>query len=142
MKSRRFWTVLFVLIFLLSLLFQYRYPIAKGLGRFLAKKDPLEKCDVIFAPASRIETNFVYAMHLLREGWGNQLVTTSPKLAPVTKKFEEKYGLMNCSWVSILRQVFQKEKLPSERLTILEGSISSFTDCKLLYAYWKKHPFQ
>lgn len=142
MKSRRFWTVLFVLIFLLSLLFQYRFPIAKGLGSFLAKKDPLEKCEVIFAPASRIETNFAYAMHLLKEGWGDQLVATAPKLAPVTKKFNETYGLMNCSWIPILRQVFQKEKLPSERLTILEDSTSSFTDCKLLYAYWEKHPFR
>jgi len=70
------------------------------------------------------------------------LVATVPKLAPVTKRFQETYGLMNCSWVSILRQVFGKEKFPSEKLVILEDSTSSFSDCKLLYAHWKKHPFQ
>lgn len=142
MKSRKFWTVLFALVFLISVLFQYRFPIAKGLGSLLAKQDPLEKCEVIFAPASRIETNFVYATHLLKEGWGDRLVATAPRLAPVTKTFQETYGLMNCSWVSILRRVFRKEKLPSEKLTILEDSTSSFTDCRLLYAHWEKRPFR
>ncbi len=142
MKSRKIWIVLFVLIFFLSFLFQHRFPIAKGLGSFLAKKDPLEKCEVIFAPASRIETNFVYATHLLKEGWGDRLVATVPKLAPVTKRFQETYGLMNCSWVSILRHVFRTEKFPSEQLAILEDSTSSFTDCKLLYAHWKRRPFR
>ena len=142
MKSKRFWTVLFVLVFLISLLFQYRFPIAKGIGGFLAKKDPLEKCEVIFAPASRIETNFAYAVHLLKEGWGNRLVATAPMPAPVTKKFQETYGLTNCSWVSIQQQVFRQEQLPMEKLTILEDSINSFSDCKLLQAHWKKHPFR
>jgi hypothetical protein len=142
MKSRKFWTVLLALVFLISVLIQYRFPIAKGLGSLLVKQDPLEKCEVIFAPASRIETNFVYAMHLLKEGWGDRLVATAPRLAPVTETFQETYGLMNCSWVSIYRQVFRKEKLPSEKLTILEDSTSSFTDCTLLYAHWKRRPFR
>jgi hypothetical protein len=70
MNSRRFRIVLFAFILFVFLLFQYRFPIAKGLGGFLAKKDPLEKCEVIFAPWSRLRTNFVYAMHLVKEGGG------------------------------------------------------------------------
>ncbi|MBW1740861.1 MAG: YdcF family protein [Deltaproteobacteria bacterium] len=142
MKSRRFWTLLVALLFLISILFQYRFPIAKSLGTYLAKSDPLEKCEAIFAPSSRIETNFAYAVHLLKEGWGNRLVVTTSKLTPLTKRFRETYGLMNCSEISILRQVFQKEKLPIEKLTILEDSTSSFVDCKLLHAHWEKHPFR
>jgi len=142
MKSKRFWTVLFALVFLISILFQYRLPIAKGLGGFLAKRDPLEKCEVIFAPSSRIETNFAYAVHLLKEGWGDRLVVTTSRLAPLEKRFLETYGLMNCSEVSILRHVFQEEKLPTEKLTILKDSTSSFSDCQILYAHWKRRPFQ
>ncbi len=141
MKSRRFWTLLFALVFLVSILFQYRFPIAKSLGNYLAKKDPLERCELIFSPSSRIETNFAYAVHLLKEGWGNRLVVTTSKRAPLEKKFRETYGLTNCSEISILRQVFQEEKLPIEKLTILEDSTSTFADCKLLYAHWKKRPF-
>ncbi len=142
MKSRIFWTVLFAIIFLISLLFQFRFPIAKRLGGFLGKRDPLEKCEAIFAPASRIETNFVYAVHLFEDGWGGRLITTTPKISPVTKEFQEIYGMTDCSWASVLRQVFWKENLPLEQLTILEDSVSSLTDCKLLYAHWKRHPFQ
>jgi len=141
MKSRRFWIVLFALIFFILLAFQFRFSIARSLGSFLAKKDPLEKCDAIFAPASRIETNFVYAVHLLQDEWGDRLITTAPKLSPVTREFQETYGMMDCSWVSILEQVFDQEKLSREKLTVLEGSVSSLTDCRLLYAYWEKHPF-
>ncbi len=142
MKSKRFWTVLFALVFLISILFQYRLPIAKGLGGFLAKKDPIEKSEVIFAPSSRIETNFAYAVYLLKEGRGDRLVVTTSRLAPLEKRFLETYGLMNCSEVSTLRHVFQEEKLPTEKLTILKDSTSSFTDCKLLRAHWEKRPFQ
>ncbi len=70
------------------------------------------------------------------------MVATAPKLDPLTIKFQVTYGLMHCSWVSILRQVFRKEKLPPEKLTILEDSINSFTDCMLLYAHWKERPFR
>ena len=142
MKSRKFWTVLFALVFLISILFQYRFPIAKGLGGFLAKKDPLEKCEVIFAPSNHIETNFAYAVHLLKEGWGDRLVVTSSRLTPLRERFREFYGLMNCSETSIFRKVFQKEKLPIEKLTILQDSTSTFDDCKLLHSYWEKRPFQ
>jgi hypothetical protein len=142
MKSRIFWTVLFALIFLIALLFQFRFPVAKGLGGFLAKRDPLEKCEIIFAPASRIETNFVYAMHLLQDGWGDRLITTAPKISPVEEEFRKTYGMTDCSWTPILRQVFRKEKLPLQKLTILGGSLSSMTDCELLYAHWKRRPFQ
>lgn len=89
-----------------------------------------------------METNFAYALYLLKEGWGNRLVVTSTKLTALEKRFWETYGLMNCSETSILRQVFQQEGLPMEKLTILEDSTSSFSDCKLLQAHWKKHPFQ
>ena len=142
MKSRRFWVGLLALVLLIFLVFHYRFPIAKSLGSFLAKQDPIEKCEVIFAPASRIETNFVYAVRLLQDGWGDRLITTAPKLSPVTKEFREIYGMTDCSWVSVLREVFQKEKLPMKKLTILEDSLSSLTDCTLLYAHWKERPFQ
>jgi hypothetical protein len=142
MKSRKFWISLLALVLFVLLIFQYRFPIAKSLGGFLGKKDPIEKCEVIFAPASRIETNFVYAMHLLQDGWGNRLITTTPKLAPVTEEFNEVYEMTDCSWGSILKRVFRKEKLPLEKLTILEDSLSSLTDCTLLYAHWKQRPFQ
>lgn len=142
MKSRKFWTLLFALVFLISILFQYRFPIAKSLGGYLAKRDPLERCDVIFAPSSRIETNFVYAVDLLKEGWGNRLVVTTSKLAPLEKKFLETYGLTNCSEIPVLQHVFRKEKLPVEKLTILKDSTSTFADCKLLHAHWKKSPFR
>jgi len=142
MKSRRFWVVLLTLVFLIFLIFHYRFPIAKSLGSFLAKQNPIEKCDVIFAPASRIDTNFVYAVRLLQDGFGERLITTAPKLSPVTKEFREIYGMTDCSWVSVLREVFRKEKLPMKKLTILEDSLSSLTDCTLLYAHWKERPFQ
>jgi len=142
MKIKRLLTVILVLVLLMVILFLLRFQVARGLGQFLAKKDPLIRCEVIFAPASRPETNFLYAVHLLKEGWGDRLVATAPKQSPLTKKFEEKYELSNCSWTSILRQVFEKEGVPLEKLTILEGSVSSFTDCELLHEHWQKHPFQ
>lgn len=142
MKNRNFWIFFLSVVLLSFLIFQYRFPIAKRLGNFLAKKDSLEKCEVIFAPASRIETNFVYAVRLLKDGWGTRLISTAPRLSPVTKEFRETYGMMNCSWDSVLRQVFEKEKLPPEKLTILEDSVSSLTDCKLLYTHWQERPFQ
>jgi len=70
------------------------------------------------------------------------LVVTTSKRAPLEKKFWETYGLANCSEISILRQVFQEEKLPLEKLTILADSTSTFADCKLLHTHWKKHPFR
>jgi uncharacterized SAM-binding protein YcdF (DUF218 family) len=142
MKIKRLLTVILALAFLVFLLFQFRFQVAKGLGGFLAKKDPLVKCEVIFAPASRVETNFLYAVRLLKEGWGDRLVATSPKLSPVTEGFQETYGLTMCSWDSILRHVFEKEGLPSEKLTILKDSLSSFTDCELLHEQWQKQPFR
>ena len=142
MKSRTFWIFLLALVLFVLLIFQYRFPIAKSLGGFLGKKDPIEKCEVIFAPASRIETNFVYAMHLLQDGWGDRLITTTPKLSPVAKEFNEVYDMTDCSWDSILKRVFRKERLSLEKLTILEDSLSSLTDCTLLYAHWKERPFQ
>ncbi|MDY6951964.1 MAG: hypothetical protein SWE60_10655 [Thermodesulfobacteriota bacterium] len=142
MKVKRLLIVPLVLVTLAFLLFQFRFQAAKGVGRFLAKNDPLETCDVIFAPASRADTNFLYAVRLLKEGWGDRLVATAPKLSPMTKRFQETYGLSRCSWTSILKQVFQKEGFPLEKLTILEGSLSSFTDCQLLHGHWRKHPFQ
>jgi len=141
MKIKRLLTVILALFLLVFLVFQFRFQVAKGLGRFLAQNDPLIKCEVIFAPASRADTNFLYAVRLLKEGWGDRLVATAPKRSPLTKKFEETYGLSNCSWTSILRQVFQKEGFPLEKLTILEGSVSSFTDCELLHGHWRKQPF-
>ena len=141
MKIKRLLTVIVVLVFLGFLLFQFRFQVATALGRFLVKNDPITKCDVIFAPASRPDTNFLYAVRLLKEGWGDRLVATAPKPSPLTKRFEEKYGLTDCSWTSILRQVFQQEGHPSEKLTILEGSLSSFTDCELLHGHWRKQPF-
>ncbi len=142
MKSKRFWLLVSLCLVLIFILFQYRFPVAKGVGGFLAKREPLEKSDLIFAPASRIETNFLYAVNLFSEGWGKRLVTTAPKLAPVTKEFQEAYGLANCSWISVLEQVWRREKLPLERLVILEDSLSSYTDCQLLHSYWKSHPFR
>jgi hypothetical protein len=142
MKSRRFWIVLFSLILSTVLLFQYRLPIAKGLGGFLAKKDSLEKCEVIFAPWSRLRSNFVYAMGLVKEGWGERLIMTTPKAAPAQQGFREAYGLESCSAGELLRKVAEKENLPVEKFTILEDSISSYTDCELLHAYWKGNPFQ
>ena len=142
MKSKRFWIVLFALILFVFLLFQYRFPIAKGLGGFLYKKDPLEKCEVIFAPWSRLRTNFVYAMRMVKEGWGDRLIMTTPKAAPVEKDFRAAYGLEGCSAGEMLRKVFEKENPPVEKFTILEDSISTYTDCELLYAYWEKNPFQ
>lgn len=142
MKSKRFWTVLLALVFLISILFQSRLHIAKSLGVFLAKKDPLEKSEVIFAPSSRIDTNFAFAVQLLKDGWGNRLVVTTSKLTPLTERFLETYGLMNCTEMSIVQHVFQKEKLPRGKLTILEDSTSSFSDCQILYAHWKRRPFQ
>jgi hypothetical protein len=97
MKSRRFWVGLLSLVLLIFLIFHYRFPVAKSLGSFLAKQDPIEKCDVIFAPASRIDTNFVYAVRLLQDGFGERLITTAPKLSPVTKEFQEIYGMTDCS---------------------------------------------
>jgi len=140
-KMKRFLIVIVAFVLLVLVLFQFRFEAAKGLGGFLAKKDFLMKCDVIFAPASRADTNFLYAVRLLKEGWGDRLVATAPKQSPVTKRFEETYGLTNCSWTSILRQVFHQEGFPSERLTILEGSVSSFTDCELLHGHWREQPF-
>jgi hypothetical protein len=142
MMSRRFWLFLLTSVLFVLLIFQYRLPIAERLGGFLGKKDPVEKCEVIFAPASRIETNFVYAMHLLQDGLGDRLITTTPKLAPVTNEFNEVYDMTDCSWGSILKRVFRKERLPLEKLIILEDSLSSLTDCRLLYAHWKERPFQ
>ena len=142
MKSIRFWVVLFAFLLSVFLLFQYRLPIAKVLGGFLAKKDPLEKCEVIFAPWSRLRTNFVYAMRLVKDGWGERLVMTSPKAAPAEKDFRAAYGLESCSPGEVLRKVSEKEDLPAEKLTILEDSISTYTDCELLYACWEKNPFR
>jgi hypothetical protein len=81
-------------------------------------------------------------VRLLQDGFGERLITTAPKLSPVTKEFQEIYGMTDCSWVSVLREVFRKEKLPMKKLTILEDSLSSLTDCTLLYAHWKEQPFQ
>jgi hypothetical protein len=142
MKIRRILTVILVLVVLVFVLFQFRYQVAKALGGFLAKSDSLETCEVIFAPASRAETNFLYAVRLLKDGWGDRLVTTAPKQSPLTRRFEETYGLRDCSWTSILRKVFREEELPREKLTILEGSVSSFTDCELLYGHWEEQPFR
>lgn len=142
MKSRRFWFVLFALIVSLLLLFQYRFPIAKALGGFLAKKDPLEKCEVVFAPWSRLRSNFVHAMRLVNEGWGDRLITTSPKPAPVEREFRQAYGLEDCSASAILRKVSKEEKFPADTLIILEDSISTYTDCELLHAYWEGNPFR
>ena len=41
-----------------------------------------------------------------------------------------------------MRKVFKKENLPVEEFTILKDSISTYTDCKLLYAYWQGNPFR
>jgi uncharacterized SAM-binding protein YcdF (DUF218 family) len=142
MMRKKFWAVLLAFILCIFLLFQYRFPIAKGLGNFLAKGDPLEKCDVIFVPWSHLSTNFFYAVHLLKGGWGDRLVMTYPKPSLLETQFGETYGLDHCAGSSIVRHVFQQEMLPVEKLTILEGSISTFTDCELLHAHWKKSPFR
>ena len=142
MKSKRIWIVFFAFVLSVVLLFHYRFPIAKGLGGFLAKKDPLEKCEVIFAPWSRLRANFVYAMHLVEGGWGERLIMTSPKASAMESEFRKIYGLGNCSPGHVLRRISEKENLPAEKCTILEDSISSYTDCELLHAYWKEHPFR
>jgi len=142
MKMKRFLTVIIAFGLLVLVLFFLRFPLAKGFGKFLAKQDPLQRCEVIFAPASRVETNFLYAVQLFKEGWGDLLVTTAPKQSPMTMKFRETYGLTSCSYASVLQQVFHKEGLPSEKLIVMEDSLSSFTDCQLLHAHWSQHPFR
>lgn len=142
MKIKKFLTAIIVFGLLVFTLFVIRFPLAKTLGKFLAKQDPLQKCEVIFAPASRVDTNFLYAVQLFKEGWGDWLVTTAPKESPMTIKFRETYGLTSCSYPSVLEQVFQKEGLPLEKLIVMEDSLSSFTDCQLLHAHWSQHPFR
>ena len=142
MKMKRFLTVIISFGILVLVLFLFRFPLAKGLGKFLAKQDPLQRCEVIFAPASRVETNFLYSVQLFKEGWGDRLLATAPKVSPMTKKFRETYGLTSCSYASVLQQVFQKEGLPLENLIVMENSLSSFNDCQLLHGYWSQHPFR
>ena len=81
-------------------------------------------------------------MHLVKEGWGERLIMTSPKAAAVEREFRETYGLGSCSPGHMLRKILEKEKIPVEKCTILEGSTSSYTDGELLHAYWKENPFR
>jgi uncharacterized SAM-binding protein YcdF (DUF218 family) len=141
-KIKRYAALIVGLVLFMLALFFFRLPVAQVLGRFLAKQDSLQRCEVIFAPASRVETNFLYAVQLFEEGWGDHLVSTAPKEPPMTRKFRETYGLTGCSYGSILEHVFEKEGLPLEKLIVMEDSLSSFTDCQLLHTYWSNHPFR
>ena len=134
MKSRRFWIALFAFILTVVLLFQYRFPIAERLGRFLVKKDPIEKCEVIFAPWSRLRSNFVYAIRMVKEGWGDHLVVTSPKASAVEKEFRKTYGLedrvaciksMGLDMAKILKGIKEPDDIIAHFATCAKEAIES-----------------
>ncbi len=141
-KKTLLWVFISIIACILTIfpLFRYRFPIAKYFGSYLEKRDPLKKSDIIFAPSSRLETNFTYAVTLLKEGWGNGLIITTSKMPPLRMAFYQRYGL-DLTEKRITQRVFIKEELSLDKLTILEDSISSFTDCRLLFDFWKENPF-
>ena len=129
------------LVLLLWAAWHYQDPLARWLGEWLIVEDPLRRSDVVVALAGSGWLRVPEAARLVREGHGDRLLITLAKASPRWEEFASRYGL-DCSDETLALRIAADADLPAERVALLRGSTSTWTDAELVRGAWRRRPFR
>lgn len=135
------WKVLLtVTLVVSSLISLYGEEMVDMAADHLVVRHDLEHCDIIFVPSGMMLTRLPFGVDLLKKGYGDRIVLTGESSPEYVKAGRRRYGFMDSE--ARARRILEVESVVPGMVRILPESNSSFTDCRLLFEYWRVEPFE